>query len=192
MADTRAPEHPDNTGKVISRHLHPRFTGAYDGITEYDGHGQQSSLKLQGGDIHRDLYRIEARLKRAGLDQRAATFSHPPRPETNDDLDITIHDEPGAFRRQFLRRNKRDFANKYAPNSFVEFLELYGKFAGEDLVESEDETDVESAGTPGNEVEPERRPLLPIRESSQGDASGMKNFLHTPQGLYRNRDHFPP
>jgi proton-coupled amino acid transporter len=197
MADTRAPEHPDNTGKVISRHLHPRFTGAYDGITEHDGdvrdtqatdhdgnqrsafieHGQQSSLKLQGGDIHRDLYRIEARLKRAGLDQRAATFSHPPRLETDDDLDITIHDEPGAFRRQFLRRNKSDFANKYAPNSFVEFLELYGRFAGEDLVESEDETDVESAGTPGNEVEPERRPLLPIRESSQGDASDMKTFF---------------
>ncbi|KZN86257.1 Vacuolar amino acid transporter [Penicillium chrysogenum] len=197
MADTRAPEHPDNTGKVISRHLHPRFTGAYDGITEYDGdvrdtqatdydgnrrstfigHGQQSSLKLQGGDIHRDLYRTEARLKRAGLDQRAATFSHPPRLETDDDLDITIHGEPGAFRRQFLRRNKRDFANKYAPNSFVEFLELYGRFAGEDLIESEDETDVESAGIPGNEVEPEIRPLLPIRESSQGDASDMKTFF---------------
>ncbi|KAJ6189977.1 hypothetical protein N7519_004885 [Penicillium mononematosum] len=140
-------------------------------------HGQQSSLKLQGGDTHRDLYRIEARLRRAGLDQRAATFSHPPRLETDDDLEISIRDEPGAFRRQFLMRNKRDFANKYAPNSFMEFLDLYGRFAGEDLVESEDETDVENAGTPADEVEPERRPLLPIRESSQGDASDMKTFF---------------
>ncbi|KAJ6070897.1 hypothetical protein N7467_012216 [Penicillium canescens] len=198
MADTPALENlNDSDVEVVSRHLHPRFTGAYDGIIEHDkdvrgkgaayhdgnqrsafiGPSQQSSLKLQGGDTHRDLYRIEARSKRGGLDQRAATFSHPPRPETDDNLDITIRNEPGAFRRQFLWRNKRGFTNKSAPNSFVEFLDLYGRFAGENLVESEDEADSESVGTPFDEVEPERRPLLASRESSQGDASDMKTFF---------------
>ncbi|KAJ5814484.1 hypothetical protein N7474_006261 [Penicillium riverlandense] len=189
MADTRGlGSRLDSEAEVISRHLHPRFTGACDGIIENDGdvrgrrtadHGgnPQSSLKLQGGDIHRDLYRIEARSNRGGLDQRAATFSHPPRLETDADLDITIRNEPGAFRRQFLWRNKRGFINKSAPNSFIEFLELYGRFAGEELAESEDEKDAGSSGTPVDEVEGERRPLLANRESSRGDASDTKTFF---------------
>ena len=184
MADTPL----DSQAEVISRHLHPRFTGACDGTIEHDENvrgrrtaehdrNQQSSLKLQGGDIHRDLYRIEARSKRGGLDQRRATFSHPPRLETDNDLNITIRNEPGAFRRQFLWGNKRGFTNKFTPNNFVEFLELYGKFAGEDLAESEGETGAESVGTPVDEVEAERRPLLASRETSQGDASDMKTFF---------------
>jgi proton-coupled amino acid transporter len=184
MTDTRGHESTlDSQAEVISRHLHPQFTGACDSIIEQNDDGrdrgnaghhgnQQSSLKLQGGDVHRDLYRIEARSVRAGLDQRAATFSYPPRLETDENLDTTILNEPGAFRRQFLWRNKRGFINNSTPNSFVEFLELYGRFAGEDLAESEDETDAESVGTPA-----ERRPLLASRESSRGDASDMKTFF---------------
>jgi proton-coupled amino acid transporter len=185
MADAQCLESSrEEEAEVISRHLDPRFTGASDGIVDvrasstadHDGM-QQSSLKLQGGDVHRDLYRIEARSKRAGLDQRAATFSHPPRLEADYDVDIPIRNQPGAFRRQFIWRNKSGFINGFAPSSFVNYLELYGSFAGEDLVESEEETDAGSVGMLEDEVEPERRPLLARRETSPGDASDMKTFF---------------
>lgn len=188
MADTQNKEDLDNQAEVISRHLHPRFTGAPDTIIEQDDDGrggkssghdenQQSSLKLQGGDIHRDIYRIEARSKRAGLNQRAATFSYSPRLEADSDPDTTIRNEPGAFRRQYVWRSKRGFNHISTPKSFVDFLQLYGKFAGEDLAESEDETDAESAGAPFDDAEAERRPLLARRETSRGDASDVKTFF---------------
>ncbi|KAJ5549068.1 hypothetical protein N7513_006302 [Penicillium frequentans] len=190
MADAQGLDNPreEEEAEVISRHLDPRFTGAPDGVvdagpgsTADDDDNQQSSLKLLGGDVHRDLYRIEARSKRAGLDQRAATFSHPPRLETDNDIDVDvpIRNEPGAFRRQFIWRNERAFGNGFAPSSFVKYLELYGSFAGEDLNESEEETDAESGGMPGREVDPERRPLLAGRKSTPapGDASDLKTFF---------------
>lgn len=188
MADTQNPEDLDNQAEVISRHLHPRFTGAPDAIIEQDddrrggkssGHdeNQQSSLKLQGGDIHRDIYRIEARSKRAGLNQRAATFSYSPRLEADSDPDTTIRNEPGAFRRQYVWRSKRSFNHISTPKSFVDFLQLYGRFAGEDLAESEDDTDAESAGAQVDDAEAERRPLLARRETSRGDASDVKTFF---------------
>lgn len=187
MTDVLRLEDPhEEETEVISRHLDPRFTGASDGIVDVQAgstadhdDNQQSSLKLLGGEIHRDLYRIEARSKRAGLDQRAATFSHPPRLETDNaiDADIPIRNGPGAFRRQFIWRNKRAFISGFAPSSFVKYLELYGKFAGEDLNESEEETDAGSGDSPGRGVDPERRPLLAGGKSSLGDASDLKTFF---------------
>ncbi|KAJ5602280.1 hypothetical protein N7510_011814 [Penicillium lagena] len=187
MVDARGLDNPhEEEAEVISRHLDSRFTGAPDGIVDVRAgstadhdDNQQSSLKLLGGDVHRDLYRIEARSKRAGLDQRAATFSHLPRLETDNDndVDIPIRNKPGAFRRQFIGRNRRAFMNRVTPSSFVKFLELYGRFAGEDLDESEEETHAGSAGTPGREEHPERRPLLAGPKTSTGDASDLKTFF---------------
>ncbi|KGO69339.1 Amino acid transporter, transmembrane [Penicillium italicum] len=188
MADTRNQEELDSQAEVISQHLHPRFTGACDAITEdgddgRDGNSagndenQQSSLRMQGGDIHRDIYRIQARSRWAGLHQRASTFSYSPRLEADDDPDTTIRNGPGGFRRQFLARSKRGVTHISTPKSFVDFLQLYGRFAGEDLAESEDETDAETNGATVDEAEAERRPLLAGRESSRGDASDVKTFF---------------
>jgi proton-coupled amino acid transporter len=188
MADTQNQEELDNQAEVISRHLHPRFTGAPDAVIEQEDDGrsgkstghdeeQQSSLKLQGGDIHRDIYRIEARSKMAGLNQRAATFSHPPRLEEDSDPNTAIRIEPGAFRRQYVLRSKRGLNRIPSPKSFVDFLQLYGRFAGEDLAESDDETEAESSEAVVDDEEGERRPLLARRETSRGDASDLKTFF---------------
>src|SRR5271155_2201951 len=63
--------------------------------------GQESSLKLLGGDIHRDLYKINAGAK---LHQRAATFSHlSPRasgfatPGSNGEMAAAEQRAPGGF-----------------------------------------------------------------------------------------------
>lgn len=188
-ADPVIREQEQRDADIVSRHLHPQFTAAFEGDAEAEEPesssaavvaepGQQSSLKLQGGDIHRDLYRIEARSKRARLDQRAKSFSHS-LTQSNDGEEIpnANPNEPGSFRREFIGRNRRHSQNVAAPvtESFVDFLNLYGSFAGEDLAESEDEIAIEEA------EEPERRPLLRRRRSPprprEGDASNLKSFF---------------
>jgi len=64
------------------------------------------------------------------------------------------------------------------PSSFLDFLDLYGSFAGEDLAESENGSAItdEEEGQPG-----ERRPLLGRRKSTRaarrGDASNVRTFF---------------
>ncbi|KAF2261587.1 amino acid transporter-like protein [Lojkania enalia] len=178
--------------RVLSRHLDPGFSADFDGTTledEEQGRSSksapenvESSLRLQGGDIHRDMYKINARSKRVKLHQRAATFSHPIERTEADHEGLPVSEQlvPGGFRRQFLERQSRKVSFIAAPvtRNFISFLELYGNFAGEDLAESEDEViEVE-----GEEEEPtERRPLLGRRKSSRvrakGDASNVKSFF---------------
>lgn len=173
---------------VLSQHLDPSFTAAFDdgagnqanreeqGDAVHAEPGQESSLRLQGGDVHRDLYRIQARSKRERLEQRAATFSHAPRIEAEPEVG-----EPGGMRREYFRRRHRRIHSATTPitRNFVSFLELYGEFAGEDLADEDESaiiTDDEEEETVG-----EQRPLLGRRKSSRlrerGDASNAKTFF---------------
>lgn len=153
-----------------------------------------SSLRLQGGDIHRDMFKIKAR---ANSLRRANTFSHQASPSLQpaDELSHAEQREPGGFRRQHLlrqARQRRMSGPLVVAKNFVDFLELYGSFAGEDLedTDSEDESAIDDG--PLDEDEPdEQRPLisrprprpgLGRRKSSRrlaraGDASTMKTFF---------------
>ncbi|KAI9818089.1 MAG: neutral amino acid transporter [Pycnora praestabilis] len=121
-----------------------------------------SSLQLQGGDITRQVYRWteEAEAQSQGRGQRSRSF-HISRPQPDSEvLDINNIKQPGGFRRNFLRRSAgspspsdRDKqsggdagmglrATNRRPtlftNSFIEFLSLYGHFAGEELEEDDE------------------------------------------------------
>ncbi|KAI1292995.1 transmembrane amino acid transporter [Xylaria venustula] len=161
---------------------------------------EEDSLKLQGGDIHRDMFKVAARSK---MHKRAATFHHPSSGVTagGDDLEgLTVNEQlaPGGFRRAFLLQNqtrhKQIWASKNpVTRNFAEFLDLYGSFAGEDLADSDDEAIIddeeeeadggaEAEGEPEDELPPERRPLLGSRRSSRaapkaGTASTRKTFF---------------
>lgn len=190
-SSSRAPDLEQREADILSRHLDPQFTGSYDEgsplRTEPDDSSgpsrstdvpeQLSSLRLQGGDVHRDLYRIEARAKQAH--KRANTFSFLPR--NSEDLieDGAAANEPGNFRRHFVRQKHGQLDLDAVPSSFLDFLDLYGSFAGEDLAETEDESAItdEEEGHPG-----ERRPLLGRRKKTaraarQGDASSVQTFF---------------
>jgi proton-coupled amino acid transporter len=147
----------------------------------------ESSLKLQGGDIHRDMFKIKAK---AGSLRRSNTFSHRRSPDLSPAGELTHSEqlEPGGFRRQHLRRRarQRQQSGMIVANTFVDFLDLYGSFAGEALDDTDD--DDESAVTDeAEEAADERRPLLARpsagrRRSSrrlarQGDASTVKTFF---------------
>jgi proton-coupled amino acid transporter len=147
----------------------------------------ESSLRLQGGDIHRDLFKIKAR---ASSLRRTATFSHKPSPPLHsaDELTYPEQREPGGFRRQHLlrqARQRRRSTPAAVANSFVEFLDLYGSFAGENLEDtddSEDESAIDDREVDGADEPGEQRPLLGRRRSSrrptrEGDASTVKTFF---------------
>lgn len=220
---------------VVAEHLPSGYTAAFDGFDgaspaaaeveepaparseeqQPDGSDAQaqellqgeSSLLLQGGDIHRDLFKIPVR---ASL-QRAMTFSHPDRSATPDlnllaDDDMTAGDisQPQGFRRHHVlqRHKKRSRGHGFSggtsipvTRNFVEFLDLYGSFAGEDLADSDDEssdeltTDEEATLSEREDGEPnETSPLVPRRprhhlrrRSSRamkpGDAGTAKTFF---------------
>ncbi|KAK7186423.1 hypothetical protein DPSP01_013097 [Paraphaeosphaeria sporulosa] len=181
--------------KVLSPHLDPSYTADFDGVGPSSATNKphdpddeaESSLRLPGGDMHRDLYHIQAKSKRAKLHQRAATFSHPaefaPSEADNDEF-VPVSEQlvPGGFRRAYLAKQARSVSYIAAPvtRNFISFLELYGNFAGEDLEESDDESAIEEEEE--NAPADERRPLLGRRKSSkriraQGDASNMKSFF---------------
>lgn len=185
---------------IVSRHLPSGYTAEPDVVSSVPNSATasasnlpssaeepQDSLTLQGGDIHREIFKIGAR---ARLPVRSATFAHPNlrRSSTFAPLrnDITPSDAraPGGFRRQFIQRHQRRF-NSYAKpvtSNFVSFLDLYGSFAGEDLAESEDESTLDSADDEAEAQAGETRPLLGRRKSSRraerlGDANMTKSFF---------------
>jgi proton-coupled amino acid transporter len=191
--------------RVLEQHLDPSYDfSEFDPATPEQEEGAdtasnpgdrqlpESSLRLQGGDIHRDLYKIAAQNRRQKLHQRAATFSDAihfgrnsaPSVSDVDHDELPVRDQlaPGGLRRQYLQRQSKrvSYISEPVTRNFISFLELYGQFAGEDLDEDSDE---ESAiEDEEDEGQGERRPLLGRRQSSkrlraQGDANQTKTFF---------------
>ncbi|RYP66412.1 hypothetical protein DL771_007821 [Monosporascus sp. 5C6A] len=115
-----------------------------------------SSLRLQGGDITRQIYRWTEGADDRRRTQRSKSFSAPEGEPENEILDINSIKAPGGFRRNYLRRAAHDPSinphtleagagasrGRHAPqlftSSFLEFLTLYGHFAGEELEEDDE------------------------------------------------------
>ncbi|TVY82995.1 Vacuolar amino acid transporter [Lachnellula suecica] len=202
----QTPEEERRRAEIVARHIDPAYTAGFEGSSDTPPQSsrtsrrsrtgtqdeeQESSLKLQGGDIHRDLYKIKQRATQGPL-TRAQTFSDDRRPPRPVDRSADEQRLPGGFRRQFVQQQlRRGFSQADIPitRNFVQFLDLYGSFAGEDLAESEDESAVEDGDE--EEISGERRPLLGRRKSSRaaakkGDATLtgtffllMKSFIGT-------------
>jgi proton-coupled amino acid transporter len=115
-----------------------------------------SSLRLQGGDITRPIYKWTEEAQGRGRAQRSQSF-HLSRPYPEDEvLDIGSIKVPGGFRRNYLRRAAGSPSSpngdpedgfgvprptakpKMLTNNFIEFLTIYGHFAGEELEEDDE------------------------------------------------------
>lgn len=125
-----------------------------DGATLGISDDEFSSLRLQGGDVTRPIYRWTEEQGRARR-YRSQSF-HVSRPEPeNEILDIGSIKVPGGFRRNFLRRVAGDSSpeedlegassNEHGTkhprlltHNFIEFLSIYGHFAGEELEEDDE------------------------------------------------------
>ncbi|EPS43102.1 hypothetical protein H072_2878 [Dactylellina haptotyla CBS 200.50] len=106
-----------------------------------------SSLQLQGGDITRQIYQWDAQQRDQARKLRSKSFVLP-RPDPPDEAtDIANIKVPGGFRRNFIRRavaaspgpDGRVGMSQPAllTSNFIEFLSIYGHFAGEELEEEE-------------------------------------------------------
>ncbi|KAI1180861.1 transmembrane amino acid transporter protein-domain-containing protein [Nemania sp. FL0916] len=114
------------------------------------------SLRLQGGDITRQIYRWSEEADGRRRTQRSKSFSHTREEPENEVLDINSINVPGGFRRNYLRRAAQSpapvshglEAGHVSPmkgsepqlftTSFLEFLTIYGHFAGEELEEDDE------------------------------------------------------
>ncbi|KAF9243462.1 amino acid transporter [Melanogaster broomeanus] len=117
-----------------------------------------------GADVTHAVYKWHAGQRRQTARPRASSYAGsvaPPNPVFEH-----IH-EPGGFRRNYLllQANEQGVDDRRATNNFIDFLYIYGQFAGEDLEEDEDRSeDEESAEQAGTLAEPtgvdETQPLL--------------------------------
>ncbi|KAA8649065.1 hypothetical protein EYZ11_003696 [Aspergillus tanneri] len=114
-----------------------------------------SSLQLQGGDITRQVYRWAEDAESsnsAKRPHRSKSFSlNRPTPE-DETTNINSIRVPGGFRRDYIRRaagplpgegdnselQTAAFQPQLPTSSFLEFLTLYGHFAGEELEEDDE------------------------------------------------------
>jgi solute carrier family 36 (proton-coupled amino acid transporter) len=161
-----------------------------------------SSLRLQGGDITRPIYRWTEEAEARQRAPRSKSFSAPRHEPESEELDINNIKVPGGFRRNFLRRAARSpSAQRHygtlgdAPESgtsqarlftsnFIEFLSIYGHFAGEDLEEDDE------ALQPGEYFSsgPEDEDLADGDDGSDDDRDAMEDSaLLTPGRRKRKR-----
>ncbi|CAN6650390.1 vacuolar amino acid transporter 3 [Trichomonascus vanleenenianus] len=187
--DNPAPE----VVKVVGRHLVNDATGSDSQAVD----DKFASLKLQGGDITRQLYNWrreheegEASTKRG----RSRSFDMPrplPKGPNNEPIDIKNIKAPGGFRRNFIvnkviqdPERQTEGHPAFLTRNFIEFLSIYGHFAGEDLEEEEEE---EEEGVEGEYPEGAdertallRRPSYRRRKStrpSQKEATATKAVM---------------
>lgn len=150
---------PYEDPEIVKRHLVQPFEGRDAQYPTGGGNNADdkfSSLQLQGGDITRQVYRWAEDVEDGGTvrkyPRRRSFHLHRPVPET-DTLNINSIRVPGGFRRDYLRRaagsphpairDALDGTSSPAPQqlpttSFLEFLTLFGHFAGEELEEDDE------------------------------------------------------
>lgn len=190
---------PVQDPEVVKRHLvlpqhasEHRDTGSELGTSLGDEHF--SSLQLQGGDMTREVYRWAEDAESDNRFARSKSFSiSRPTPETQTE-DIQTILIPGGFRRDYLRRtagsphrgSTQGSNHGGAPaqpqlptTNFLEFLTMYGHFAGEELEEDDEVLGPDEYFSSGNWDDPDEG-----RESGedaallQGDNAGRKKRKH--------------
>ncbi|KAF9976697.1 neutral amino acid transporter [Actinomortierella ambigua] len=157
----------------------PNGSGATSGIVDYN-----QAFKLPGGAITRDVYKWQADHENEQNRRGRSRSFHLPR---HVDPSLSTLKQPGGLRRyHMIMKAEADgrHANIFT-KSFIDFLAMYGHFAGEDLDDEEggdfeeriyDEEDhAGRASSQSSGSSTEATPLIPkIQHTPQGDASPSK------------------
>lgn len=142
--------------------------------------------QMQGGAITDDVYRWAHKNRRVSTRRTRSESLHMPRTATIDpELDVQGIKEPGGFRRFFVnyQAEQQGRAPPRALRSFIDFLSLYGHFAGESLEEededdedlTDDEDDDDARAIPGTS-----------RAAGNGDTERSGLLRRRPRGLNRS------
>ncbi|WOO77782.1 Vacuolar amino acid transporter 3 [Vanrija pseudolonga] len=148
---------------------------AYGSTSRRDDDAFPIPYDAPGMDVTHDLYKWQNDHRpRPG---RSASFSHADR---SDIVDPTMQHikEPGGFRRNFVSARAAERGDEAPPmvRNVIDFLYLYGHFAGEDLDEDEDlEDEDEEAAAEQAAAEEGRRRLGSSRGGSPGPGTRAAN-----------------
>ncbi|KKF92654.1 Vacuolar amino acid transporter 3 [Ceratocystis platani] len=150
--------------EIVRRHLVQPTDAVSETSSRDGGKGKSavedeqefSSLRLQGGDVTRPIYKWAEEAEAKQRMQRSKSFNALRPDPVAAELDINTIKVPGGFRRNFVRRaggpsTTADSADggeagdglspnqpKLLTSSFLEFLTIYGHFAGEELEEDDE------------------------------------------------------
>lgn len=180
---------------VLPQHVSDHQEGASElGTSLGLGDEHFSSLQLQGGDMTREVYRWAEDAESENRFARSKSFSisrPTPATETEDIQTILV---PGGFRRDYLRRaigsphhGSTQGSNYGGPSSqpqlpttnFLEFLTLYGHFAGEELEEDDEVLGPDEYFSSGNwDDQDEGRESGEDAALLQGDNVGRRKRKH--------------
>ncbi|CAG8546348.1 7871_t:CDS:1 [Ambispora gerdemannii] len=131
-----------------------------------------TSIQLPGGDATHEVYKWHQDVETEPLKRTRSKSLYLPRPESSDPQISNIR-QPGGFRRHYVSM-KAQQEGKEPPNffteNFIDFLTMYGHFAGEDLSDDEDEL----AFADYEEVVSEESPLIQMPGEVHGTASPSK------------------
>ncbi|KAF5096930.1 hypothetical protein D0Z00_002590 [Geotrichum galactomycetum] len=167
--------------RVVGRHL-VRDSDVDPSLADNDG--QFDSLKLQGGDITRQLYKWQKDHETDSISRgRSKSFDLPREGGEDEGLNIQNIKVPGGMRRSFLSAKAQAQPQTGPPTfltrNFIEFLSIYGHFAGEELEEEEDgysETAIEEEGHP-DENTALLSSSLKVKRPAAGKATATKAVL---------------
>lgn len=130
-------------------------------------------INSQGGDISRDILKSQAKTKTQLKRTKSTSNINHRRDSSASALNV-----PGGFRRQFIT-NKAKSSNKqqvpFLTHNFIEFLYLYGHFAGEDF--ADEFNDGEEAVCADERTSLLRNTSSQQIKSVKGTTSTLKAFL---------------
>lgn len=172
LASSSASSHIDSFSQLEEEAID--FTSGIDDpkvMNEFNKHlGSDSSLQHEGGDITRDLYKLGKDQKQI---RRSRSFSGTEleggsrRGSIASSLNV-----PGGFRRDFIIQNKGKFQTRqpnFLAKNFIEFLSIYGHFAGEDLEDDD--------GIACHYKIDQKEGIIPIYKNVHGTASDRKAYF---------------
>ena len=146
---------------------------------------------MKGGAITEDVYRW-AHQKRRGRRVRSESMHLPSTSHIDIPHDMDSIKQPGGFRRFFMLRKaeSRGEPPPRALRSFVDFLTLYGHFAGEDLDDLGADEDEEGGEAEDEEAGPAGRPAgQGTTESSRLLADEGTGLRPVPRRSRKERKH---
>lgn len=138
-------DNPNNSKNNNNTNSKNKGSGSNGANTPQRTEEQFDSLKLQGGDITRQLYKWQKDHEPENplhYRNRSKSFEMP----RTTDAGISNIKVPGGFRRDFIsqraaRKSKHAEPPTFLTRNFIEFLSIYGHFAGEELEEEDEDED---------------------------------------------------
>ncbi|KAJ6545038.1 vacuolar amino acid transporter 4 [Mycena vulgaris] len=142
-----------------------------------------------GADVTHDIYKWHSDQRKLAARGRAASLITP-RPTTPDPAFEHIH-EPGGFRRNYviMRATERGEEEPRILNNFIEFLYIFGHFAGEDLEEDEeidDDEEMDAGGALDAVEATENAPLLGTRSVTRSTSRSKRRRMSSAKGPHGN------